>query len=189
MELIVGLNPATRPSALRRLRGVTGVAIRYFTSRFHAKIYVFDRGALLGSSNLTDGGLRSNREAVILLDQDDDADDVDEIRALFVELWNAALVLTPEKLDGFERIQGNSTARHPNRKRGSRRRSARPSPTTSMSPARRVQKNASSSNTCDGKSTSGTVPPSARWGRSLRNKDSAARSSRTSVSGARPTAS
>ena len=162
MELIVGLNPATRPSALRRLRGVTGVAIRYFTSRFHAKIYVFDRGALLGSSNLTDGGLRSNREAVILLDQDDDADDVDEIRALFVELWNAALVLTPEKLDGFERIQGNSTARHPIPKRGSRGRSARPSRATSTLPVTGDPKSATGSKNCDGKFTNNTVPHSAR---------------------------
>ncbi len=118
VQLLVGLNPATKPSALRRLRGVTNIDIRYFTSRFHAKIYVFDQAALLGSSNLTDGGLRSNREAVILLDRDDDADDVDDIRALFVELWNAALVMTPEKLDDFERVHGELNRQTPDSKKG-----------------------------------------------------------------------
>jgi len=51
VELLVGLNPATSPHALRRLRGVTGIAIRYFTSRFHAKIYAFDEAALPGQAH------------------------------------------------------------------------------------------------------------------------------------------
>lgn len=118
VRLLVGLNPATKPSALRRLRGVTNIDIRYFTSRFHAKIYVFDRAALLGSSNLTDGGLRSSREAVILLDRDDDADDVDDIRALFVELWEAGRVLTPGKLDDFERVHGELNRQTPDAEKG-----------------------------------------------------------------------
>jgi len=118
VRLLVGLNPATSPQALRRLRGVTNIDIRYFTSRFHAKIYVFDRAALLGSSNLTDGGLRSNREAVILLDRDDDADTVDDIRGLFVELWEAGRVLTPGKLDDFERIHRELNRQTPDSEKG-----------------------------------------------------------------------
>ncbi|MCY4241058.1 MAG: phospholipase D family protein, partial [Rhodobacter sp.] len=118
VRLLVGLNPATNPPALRRLHGVTGIDIRYFTSRFHAKIYVFDQAALLGSSNLTDGGLRSNREAVILLDQDDDADTVDDVRGLFVELWEAGHVLTPEKLDDFERVHRELKSQTPDSEKG-----------------------------------------------------------------------
>ena len=101
VKLLVGLNPATNPRALQSVHGKPGVAIRYLTHRFHAKIYLFDEAALLGSSNLTDGGLKSNREAVIRLDRAEDAEAVEEVRALFVELWDAGRVLTPAKLNAF----------------------------------------------------------------------------------------
>lgn len=55
----------------------------------------------MGSSNLTDGGLRSNREATICLDQPDDLDDIEELRSLFHELWDSAQVLTAQKLKIF----------------------------------------------------------------------------------------
>src|SRR5690348_13168186 len=101
VQLLIGLNAATSPDALRKVHEVPNLAVRYLTSRFHAKIYLFDDTALLGSSNLTDGGLFSNREAVICLDQADKADAIEEIRALFLELWEAGQVLTREKLDNF----------------------------------------------------------------------------------------
>ncbi|MDJ0391638.1 phospholipase D family protein [Roseomonas sp. E05] len=104
VELLVGLNSATSPEALRKVYGIAGVAVRYLTHRFHAKIYVFDEAALVGSSNLTDGGLQSNREATICLDQPEDLEAIQEVRALFAELWDAAHVLTDEKLRTFELI-------------------------------------------------------------------------------------
>jgi hypothetical protein len=96
--LLVGLNAITTPEALSAVHGVPNCAVRYFTRRFHAKIYLFDVEALVGSSNLTDGGLLSNREATICVDR---SDDLDELRALFNELWESALVLTTEKLESF----------------------------------------------------------------------------------------
>jgi len=114
VQLLVGLNEATSPQALRRIHEVTGIAIRYLTSRFHAKVYIFDKAALLGSANLTDGGLRANREAVITLDREEDADALDEVRALFVELWDAGQVLTREKLDTFERTYNDLRRKSPN---------------------------------------------------------------------------
>ncbi len=99
IQLLVGLNAATSPDALRKVDQVPGIAVRYLTSRFHAKIYIFGETALLGSSNLMDGGLYSNREAVICLDRPEDADAIEDIRALFVELWDAGQVLTKEKLE------------------------------------------------------------------------------------------
>ena len=113
VQLLIGLNEATSPQALRKLFEVPGIAIRYLTSRFHAKIYIFDQAALLGSSNLTDGGLRANREAVIRLERNDDADAVDDIRALFIELWDAGQVLTREKLDTFEKTYNELKRRTP----------------------------------------------------------------------------
>jgi hypothetical protein len=104
IQLLIGLNAATSPQALHKIHEVSGISIRYLTSRFHAKIYIFDKAALLGSANLTDGGLRANREAVISLDREEDANALEEIRTLFVELWDAGQVLTREKLDTFENI-------------------------------------------------------------------------------------
>jgi hypothetical protein len=75
--------------------------VRYYTSLFHGKIYLFDKAALVGSSNLTDGGLRFNREATIRLNEPDDVEIIEELRTLFNELWVAAPVLTAEKLVTF----------------------------------------------------------------------------------------
>lgn len=101
VQLLVGLNAATHPDALRKVMNAHGVAVRYLTHRFHAKIFLFDDEVLVGSSNLTDGGMRSNREAVVRLDASRDGDAVDEVRALFAELWQAAASLTEEKLAAF----------------------------------------------------------------------------------------
>jgi hypothetical protein len=114
VRLIVGLNTATSPYELARLRGVPGIAVRYFTSRFHAKVYIFGEEALLGSANLTDSGMTANREAVICLDGIEDSGAVEELKALFVELWDSAAVLTDEKLAAFtaswKRVHGQAAA-------------------------------------------------------------------------------
>jgi hypothetical protein len=117
VRLLVGLNAATSPEALGMLFGVPGLAIRYLTRRFHAKIFVFDKAALLGSSNLTDGGFRANREAVICLDREEDADAIEEIRTLFVELWEAGQVLTQPKLAIFANTCNDLRRRTPNAQR------------------------------------------------------------------------
>lgn len=102
IKLLAGLNATTSPEALAAIHCEPNIAIRYFTHRFHAKIFIFDTAALVGSSNLTDGGLRSNREATILLSSSDDSEAIYELRALFAELWEFAPVLTTEKLKSFE---------------------------------------------------------------------------------------
>lgn len=102
VRLIVGLNSATSPYELEKLRGKSGLSVRYLTSRFHAKIFIFDHVAMLGSSNLTDGGMISNREAVVCLDREEDGDTVEEVKQLFRDLWESAAVLTDEKLVAFK---------------------------------------------------------------------------------------
>lgn len=101
ISLIAGINECTSPEALGALIGLPNCSVRYFTSRFHAKIYVFDEAALIGSANLTDGGLYANREATLLVD---DSDGLDELRRLFVELWEEAAALTPDKLNAFAKV-------------------------------------------------------------------------------------
>jgi hypothetical protein len=110
VQLLVGLNSTTTPEALKQVHEVPNLAVRYLTSRFHAKIYIFEDAALLGSSNLTDGGLYSNREATICLDQPEDRESIEEIRSLFLELWEAGQVLTREKLETFAIVR-NATRR------------------------------------------------------------------------------
>ena len=110
VQLLIGLNSVTSPDALKKVHEVPNLAVRYLTSRFHAKIYIFEDAALLGSSNLTDGGLYANREAVICLDQPEDRDTIEEVRSLFLELWEAGQVLTREKLDRFTSVR-NATRR------------------------------------------------------------------------------
>ena len=114
VQLLIGLNSATSPEAVRQVFGIAGLAIRYLTYRFHAKIFVFDNAAILGSSNLTDGGFRSNREAVICLNREEDADAVEDVRALFVELWEAGQVLTQPKLVIFTNAHIALRKRMPN---------------------------------------------------------------------------
>ncbi|MFG4729335.1 phospholipase D-like domain-containing protein [Pseudomonas aeruginosa] len=94
IDLLVGLNPATNPAALRQALEADNCSIRYFTDGFHAKIFLFDGVAMLGSANLTDGGLVSNREAVVLLDQPGDEERIRDLEALFAVLWDSAEVLT-----------------------------------------------------------------------------------------------
>ena len=105
VRLLVGLNATTSPEQLKILHGLPNVAIRYLTNRFHAKIYIFDNAALLGSSNLTNRGFWSNREAVICLDLPEDAPAIDEIRSLFLELWDSARVLTSDVLKIFAKAK------------------------------------------------------------------------------------
>ena len=102
VQVIVGLNTITTPDALAQIVGVPNLAVRYFTSRFHAKLYIFGGDdVLLGSSNLTDAGMYVNREAMISLESATDTIAVDEARALFADLWDAAQVLSSEKLSDF----------------------------------------------------------------------------------------
>jgi HKD family nuclease len=101
VQLLIGLNASTSAQALSEIYGAPNLAIRYLTRRFHAKVFICDDAAMIGSSNLTDGGLKSNREAVVCLDQADDLEAVEEAKALFLELWEAADVLTAEKLTAF----------------------------------------------------------------------------------------
>ncbi|MGO8114979.1 phospholipase D-like domain-containing protein [Rhizobium leguminosarum] len=114
ISLLIGLNEATSPKALKSIHGVPGISIRFLTGRFHAKIFVFDDEVLIGSSNLTDGGLRSNREAVVHLNSEDNRDDVEDVKALFLELWDSAHVLTTPKLAAFSVAHAELMKQTPN---------------------------------------------------------------------------
>jgi hypothetical protein len=159
VQLLIGLNAATLPDAVVKVVGAPGVAVRYLTRRFHAKIYVFDTAAaLLGSANLTDAGLKANREAVICLDQDEDRASVEEIRALFAELWEAAAVVTPDKAREF--ADAWRKARSPSDTDAQIEQAfGKSEPPTSMSTAPRSAASASSSKAFVGRSMKSTGRP------------------------------
>ncbi|MDE0303405.1 MAG: phospholipase D-like domain-containing protein [Albidovulum sp.] len=91
----------TTPKALRTAFENRLVKVRCFTStRFHAKLYIVDDVALVGSANLTDGGLMSNRELSVLLRQDRD-ESFYELPSILDDLWNDADVLNEEVLHAY----------------------------------------------------------------------------------------
>ena len=102
IQLLVRLCGATTPAALVAARGMKDVHVRYFTSEaFHAKFYLVGNSAMIGSANLTNAGLKSNREIALAIDSADEV--FDEIPALFDDLWDSAAVLTDTVMDRFTR--------------------------------------------------------------------------------------
>ena len=101
IQLLVRLCEVTSAEALREARDMRGVHVRFFsTPAFHAKFYILGPWALLGSANLTGGGLRQNRELSVEIGSREES--FDEMPALFDELWNAAAVLTDDAMRRFE---------------------------------------------------------------------------------------
>lgn len=101
IKLLIRLCEATNPNALYKVRAMSGVDIRYFTSRtFHAKFYILGDRALVGSANLTDAGLNVNRELSLSIDSANEI--FAELPAYFDELWSSAAVLTDDALEKFQ---------------------------------------------------------------------------------------
>jgi hypothetical protein len=104
VALIVRLGEATSPRDLRQALSNPNVKVRFYTSRkFHTKLYIFgDKCALIGSANLTESGLQSNREAVITVFPL--MPEFDQLVGLFETYWAQAEVLNERKLDTYESL-------------------------------------------------------------------------------------
>lgn len=97
VRMIVSLGYPTGPAQLSEILTMKNVYVRYFTKKFHPKLYIFgDDVAFVGSSNLTDGGLISNAELNLSITSDDPV--FDTLKQIFYEYWNEASPLTSEKL-------------------------------------------------------------------------------------------
>ena len=112
VRLIVRLCSITLPSVLRQALADPNVTIRYYTSQnFHAKLYIIDDLAMVGSANLTSAGLMSNREVSVVLRKDRDPS-FDDLPAMFNLFWDYADTLTPEICSLYEqafKTIGNAT--------------------------------------------------------------------------------
>jgi len=108
VRLIVRLAPATNPAALKEVIQEWHVPVRYFTSPyFHGKIYIFgDEIALVGSANLTDSGIQSNREVCVGIDREDPR--FEQLVQLFQGYWNEAAVLDRKALLSFEAVMASN---------------------------------------------------------------------------------
>lgn len=99
--LVVLLSEGTSPYALRQVLKHTNIQIRYFTNKFHPKIYIFgDQVALVGSANCTKNGLASNAEVSVTIERDHE--DFQELLSTFNDYWSEAKVLTAQDIDEFE---------------------------------------------------------------------------------------
>lgn len=102
VKLIVRLCTITPPAMIAKALDDPLVTLRYFTSReFHAKLYIVDDQALVGSANLTAAGLMSNREVSIVVRKDRDAA-FDELPGLFDLFWRYAGVMTSDILAAYQ---------------------------------------------------------------------------------------
>jgi hypothetical protein len=102
VHLLVRLCSITTPTALREVLKYPNVRVRYYTDReFHAKLYIAGDVALVGSANLTDTGLKRNREASVVLHRERDLA-FDELVALFTMFWSSAETLTTDILTQYE---------------------------------------------------------------------------------------
>ncbi|GAB5390150.1 MAG: hypothetical protein Alpg2KO_31180 [Alphaproteobacteria bacterium] len=100
--LLVRLCEATCPEALSSALEDEDVLVRFYNSQlFHAKLYICGSKALVGSANLTDAGLKRNREIAVVIDKHSASSDFDECLGLFAELWDSASVLTEQDVSAF----------------------------------------------------------------------------------------
>ena len=96
VRLIVRLCSITPPHILWQTLTDPNVTVRYYTSQtFHAKLYIIDDVAMVGSANLTNAGLLSNREVSVVLRKDRDPS-FDDLPGMFNLFWDYADTLTPE---------------------------------------------------------------------------------------------
>lgn len=102
VRLLVRLCSITLPPVLRLALNDPNVSVRYFTDRsFHAKLYIIDGVALVGSANLTNAGLMTNREVSVVLRKDRDPG-FEALPPMFNLLWDFADVLTSEICSAYE---------------------------------------------------------------------------------------
>jgi hypothetical protein len=103
-RLIVRLGPSTSPIALGHIFDRENIQIRYFTSPlFHSKLYIFgDTVALVGSANLTQSGIQSNREICVAITSEDER--FERLQSLYQSYWNEAEVLSSERLARYEKL-------------------------------------------------------------------------------------
>lgn len=111
VRLLVRLCSITPPKIVRQALADPLVTLRFYTSRsFHAKLYIIDDVAMVGSANLTEAGLMTNREVSVVLRKGRDPA-FDELPGMFNMFWDYADTMTTEICMRYEqayRLIGNA---------------------------------------------------------------------------------
>jgi len=104
VRMVVRLGFPTSPNSLKDIFGRPNILIRYVTDRhFHPKLYWFgEKGALVGSANLTGDALKRNQEVVLHVPLNDAR--FDQLGMLFNEYWRDAEPLSESVLTTYEEI-------------------------------------------------------------------------------------
>ena len=81
--------------------------IRYYNdTKFHPKMFILTNGKrtalLIGSSNITEGGLKNNKEANLLLEAEIDYNAVQNANGFFDQLWMHAHQFTKKELEIYK---------------------------------------------------------------------------------------
>jgi len=104
VDLLFSLRPPTNYYSLLNIYSKTNVNIQFLGKDFHSKFYVFYRDSkpfalVIGSSNLTVGGLYNNIETNTIIK---DENYLKEIDREFSALWKISYQLQPTDLDEFK---------------------------------------------------------------------------------------
>lgn len=106
IRLLVTFSSATTPNALRSIVNERAVDVRFMPiGSFHTKLYLFgNEYALVGSSNLTNNGLNTNKEVCVKIPAANPA--FSQLCQLFESYWSLpdAKTLTPSSLAEYERV-------------------------------------------------------------------------------------
>jgi len=87
---------ATNPWGVEQLAEIGNVRNSHLPDDLHAKVFIFDDQAIVGSPNLSWKALRSNIEAAVVVK---DRNLVERIVAFFKKLWNAAEPVEPSQIE------------------------------------------------------------------------------------------
>src|SRR5690606_36871093 len=104
IHLIVSLSPPTSYYALKRLLWRPNVRVDFVASGLHSKLYILEsserRIAVIGSSNLTSGGLHENIETNVIFEgkQGDEL----EVASHFAHIAYLGQPLTPAILESYK---------------------------------------------------------------------------------------
>lgn len=94
------------PEHLRELLKLKNITPRIYDGNLHTKGYIFRKGdlttALIGSSNLTQGALKENKEWNLRITSSQNGTLVKEIGEEFESLWKDSVPLTNEWIDKYE---------------------------------------------------------------------------------------
>lgn len=106
VDLLVSLRPPTNYYSLLSIYSKKNVNIQFLGNEFHSKFFIFYRNSkpfafVIGSSNLTAGGLYKNIETNTIIK---DENYLKEIDREFSALWKVSYQLQPTDLDGFKII-------------------------------------------------------------------------------------